>query len=54
VANSQSDWLVPYSLIVQFQKISILPPPPSQKGFDFSEGEEFCKTKNFEELHEGQ
>jgi len=37
--------------IVQFQKISILPP---QKGLEFPGGWGFCETKKFEGMYEGQ
>ena len=39
------------NIIVQFQKISILPP---QKGLEFPEGWGSCKTKKFKEMYESQ
>ena len=38
-------------IIVQFQKISILPP---QKDWNFLGGGGFCKTKKFKEMYEAQ
>ena len=37
------------SCIVQFQKISILPP---EKGLEFPGGGGFCKAKKFKEMYE--
>jgi len=44
-------YLVNYYSLVQFQKISILPP---QKGLEHPGGGGFCKTKKFKEIHEAQ
>ena len=44
---------VNFFFIVQFQKISILPPPhPPQKELEFPGGGVFCKAKKFKEMYE--